>query len=107
MGIAILSGVVASLEPHRNKSDFPKWESHTPGTLTPVNTPDVTVPTRFIACVSKEQSGKKLTATFANLGRQVEIVVSNNLWAVQQADVILLWYAFRLRYRVPLFKGGG
>ncbi|KAF7440386.1 delta 1-pyrroline-5-carboxylate reductase [Pleurotus ostreatus] len=90
MGIAILSGVVASLEPHRNKSDFPKWESHTPGTLTPVNTPDVTVPTRFIACVSKEQSGKKLTATFANLGRQVEIVVSNNLWAVQQADVILL-----------------
>jgi hypothetical protein len=91
MGIAILSGVVASLDPSHA---FPKWESHTPGTLTPSDSPDATVPSRFIACVNREESAAKLRTIFTNLqGRSVEVFVSQNLQAIQQADVVLLWYA--------------
>ncbi|KAJ8522911.1 hypothetical protein ONZ45_g568 [Pleurotus djamor] len=104
MGIAILSGVASSLDPIR-ATDQPKWESHTPGTLTPVSTPDATTPERFIACVSREQSGKRLQATFANLSHHIEVVVANNVWAVQQADVVLLCCKPQLAH-VILNEGG-
>lgn len=95
MGIAILSGMVASLQSSSTGDKIPKWESHTPGTLTPVGPPDgSSVPTRFIACVSREESAKKLRTIFGalgGLGGTVEVVASNNLQAVQQADVVLLW----------------
>ncbi|KAL0947050.1 hypothetical protein HGRIS_013192 [Hohenbuehelia grisea] len=95
MGVAVLSGVVASLESQTgSRPHTEKWESHTPGTLTPVGPPDdATVPTRFIACVSREQSGANLQKTFGGLGQlggTVEVFVSRNLEAVQQADVVLL-----------------
>lgn len=95
MGIAVLSGVVASLdsESSNNHHQFPKWESHTPGTMTPTGPPDSTIPSRFIACVQREESAKKLRSVFAELGvlgRTVEVVSSGNLKAVQEADVVLL-----------------
>ena len=96
MGIAILSGVLASLE---SKSSFhghaqPKWESHTPGTVTPQTLEDETLPSRFIACVSREETARKLATTFlqaGNLGRSVEIVQARNVEAVRQSNVVLLW----------------
>ncbi len=97
MGIAILSGVVASLESEHSSIHglpMPKWESHTPGTLTPTDHDDASIPSRFIACISREESATKLRAIFGGLGRlgsSVEVVVSKNLYAVQQADVVLLW----------------
>jgi pyrroline-5-carboxylate reductase len=98
MGIAILSGVVASLDTVSRLVDGfeqpKKWESHTPGTVTPVNVSDATVPTRFIACVSRNESARKLSATFGGLGAlgsSIEVVPSQNLASVQQADVIILW----------------
>jgi pyrroline-5-carboxylate reductase len=96
MGIAILSGVLDSLEPPSSKilSGLTKWESHTPGTLTPVGPSDASVPSRFMACVSREESAVKLRKIFSGigpLGASVEVLASRNLEAVQKADVVILW----------------
>jgi pyrroline-5-carboxylate reductase len=94
MGIAILSGVIASLESSIDRRSLPKWESHTPGTLTPTTESiDMSTPSRFIACVSRQESVKTLNKTFSALPRAVEVVASRNLEAVEQSTVILLWYA--------------
>jgi len=96
MGIAVLSGIIDSLDTTTKLlNETPKWESHTPGTLTPVGEPDASVPTRFIACVSREESAKKLHNIFGSLGplgQSVEVLTSQNLQAVKSADVVLLWW---------------
>ncbi|TFK54953.1 putative delta 1-pyrroline-5-carboxylate reductase [Heliocybe sulcata] len=96
MGIAILSGVVDSLEA-RNSSTrppHPKWELHTPGTLTPVDSSeDASLPSRFIACVTRSESARKLKGVFSALGpigEKVEVVTGQNLESVRQADVVIL-----------------
>jgi len=94
MGVAIISGVVASLEAKATQP-FPsaKWESHTPGTLTPHEREDESLPSRFIACVSREESVKKLQGIFTApdaFGRNVEILKSQNVKAAGQADTVLL-----------------
>jgi len=100
MGIAILSGVIASLEPRSfdssSSSDVPKWESHTPGTLTPTGPPDASVPSRFIACVGQQDTVTKRRGIFDGLPQHVEVLAGKNLQAAQQSDVVLLWYVFRL-----------
>jgi len=92
MGIAIISGVIASLHPDTVAHNFPKWETHTPGTTTPTDFLDATVPSRLIACVSRPETATKLKATFGRLGRPVEVVASNNVEAILQSDVVMLWY---------------
>ena len=97
MGIAILSGVLSSLDPDSSGS-IPKWESHTSGTVTPVAfvEEDPALPSRFLACVSREVSARGLKSAFteaSRLGAAVEICVANNVQAVKQSDVILLWSA--------------
>lgn len=101
MGIAITSGVLASLESrsplHGNGNLHAKWESHTSGTSTPVNGPDIdpSLPSRFIACVKREETATKLQKTFAELPglvhSPVEVVTDLNVKAVEQSDVVLLW----------------
>jgi pyrroline-5-carboxylate reductase len=96
MGIAVLSGVLASLDADNERThSAPKWESHTPGTLTPTGPPDASIPTRFLTCVSREESAAKLRATFSTFGGSgiVEVLAAQNVKAVRQSDVILLWYA--------------
>ncbi|KAK0228417.1 pyrroline-5-carboxylate reductase [Armillaria fumosa] len=94
MGIAILSGVVDSLDVHsRVPAALHKWESHTPGTMTPVGSPGASTPTRFIACVSQAKSVAKLRTVFDGLGfmgKSIEVLASHNLDAVKQSDVVLL-----------------
>ncbi|THH07299.1 hypothetical protein EW145_g3482 [Phellinidium pouzarii] len=110
MGVAVLSGVVASLEqlPNysvsygvssfsptelRQVSAIPKWEQHTSGTSTPVGAPDASLPSRFIACVSREETVRYLTRIFhgkGGLSDTVEIVAGENLASVRDADVVLL-----------------
>lgn len=100
MGIAVLSGVIDSLEAASSRAISEgltgaklKWESHTPGTLTPTSE-DPAIPTRFIACVKRQESARKLGKTFGDLGRlggTVEIVTaSRNAEAVKSADVVVL-----------------
>jgi len=90
MGIAILSGVIASMESSLNPTTSNKWESHTPGTQTPIGAPVHTLPGRFIACVNRRETATKLTSTFSGLGHPVEVVAGQNLKAVQEADVVIL-----------------
>src|SRR6266478_8020193 len=93
MGIAITSGVLASLHSqsplHGLNSGQPKWESHTPGTSTPTVAAgdDPTLPSRFIACVQREESARRLRETFRAVlgGGAVEITVGENVSAVQGA----------------------
>jgi pyrroline-5-carboxylate reductase len=101
MGIAIASGVLASLHSqsplHGLKSGQPKWESHTPGTSTPAvaDGDDPTLPSRFIACVQREESARRLRENFRAVlgGGAIKVTVGENVSAVQQSDVVLLWYA--------------
>ena len=57
---------------------------------------DETLPSRYLACVSRQESAKKLQGIFydlGGLGPSVEVLVGENVRAAQEADVILLWYA--------------
>jgi len=98
MGVAVTAGVLASLDSrsplHGLGSGQPKWESHTPGTSTPTNIADddPTLPSRFIACVKREESARRLREKFRALvgGEAIEVTVGKNVAAVQQSDVVLL-----------------
>ncbi|TFY81709.1 hypothetical protein EWM64_g2302 [Hericium alpestre] len=97
MGVAITSGVLASLQSRGTLSGVSaaKWESHTPGTSTPANEPeaDPSLPHRFLVCVKRDESARNLLNTFApffGLGPSVDIVVANNVSATKEADVVLL-----------------
>ncbi|KAF8136632.1 putative delta 1-pyrroline-5-carboxylate reductase [Boletus edulis] len=94
MGIAIISGVVASLQSKDNAHIIPKWESHTPGTSTPTaDSPDPSLPSFFIATVSRQESAKKLRHTFSllgGLGASVQVLVGENLAALQRSDIVIL-----------------
>ncbi|KAG6831178.1 hypothetical protein H0H92_012318 [Tricholoma furcatifolium] len=95
MGIAVLSGVIDSLDitSKLNQEPRSKWESHTPGTVTPTGAPDGTVPSRYIACVNRAETVTKLQKIFGVLGAigsSIEIVARQNVPSVEQADVILL-----------------
>ncbi|CAL1704486.1 unnamed protein product [Somion occarium] len=94
MGIAVLSGVLASLDATLSQSAAAKWESHTPGTTTPTLLPtDDSLPSRFVATVSRQESAKRLRSLFfslGGLGPSVEILVGGNVKAVEEADVVLL-----------------
>lgn len=98
MGIAVTSGVIASLgsSASGNVQHAPaKWESHTPGTITPAAPHiDESQPSRFIACVSRQESATRLRGLFfslGGLGPSVQVRVGENVRAVQESQVVLLW----------------
>jgi pyrroline-5-carboxylate reductase len=116
MGVAILSGVIASLEHRVSQNAGPSTPTmfasqlpsatngvstpNMPGTMTPnINVdelPDASIPTRFLACVNRAETAKRLKATFRSTtgilaAENVEILWGENLRAVQESDVILLW----------------
>ncbi|PCH38034.1 pyrroline-5-carboxylate reductase [Wolfiporia cocos MD-104 SS10] len=96
MGIAVVSGVLASLDAKAvTTASVPhaKWESHTPGTLTPHELEDEALPSRFIACVTREESVRKLRDIWSSLtthGYGVEVVKSDNVAGAREASVVLL-----------------
>jgi pyrroline-5-carboxylate reductase len=104
MGVAILSGVLSSLEsrlasPH--DPNGPATREPASGISTPtasmfLDAPDETLPSRFIATVGREETGRKLRKTFAALGGRGESVQiragKGNIDAVKEADVVLIWY---------------
>lgn len=96
MGVAVLSGVLASLDSRTVPTlgrVAEKWEVHTPGTATPTGQPDSALPSRFIACVSRDETATRLRKTFRDIGgrgHDVEVVARQNVQSVQQADLVLL-----------------
>jgi pyrroline-5-carboxylate reductase len=90
MGIAILSGILSSLyelQAPRN----PLLSQGTSGTSTPAieETPE-RLPSRFIACVRRPESAKKVKHALADHLKVVKIVQNDNISAVTEADVVLL-----------------
>lgn len=88
MGIAILSGILASLE----EMQFPKpVQPSASGTSTPLyNDLPARLPSRFIACVRRPETAKKVRAAFGTYPGAVKVVHGENVAAAQQGEVIIL-----------------
>ncbi|KAI4148489.1 MAG: hypothetical protein LQ341_001556 [Variospora aurantia] len=88
LGIAILAGILNSLESHSSRpSPSPS------GTTTPTVQPDdlpTRVPSRFIACVTRHASAKRVKSALASHLSAITILQNQNLKGVQEADVIIL-----------------
>jgi len=86
MGIAILSGILTSLDEMQDSS------KESSGTSTPLyeTAPTTRLPRRFIACVRRPETTKKLKATFQAHASAVSIVQNANVAAAQEADIVLL-----------------
>ena len=103
MGVAILSGVLKSLEARLSAPLNPNSEGREPpsGISTPtasqfLDAPDDVLPSRFITTVGREETIRKLTKVFKAMGRLGEAVEVRggqgvNVQAVQEADVVLVW----------------
>ncbi|OCF56383.1 pyrroline-5-carboxylate reductase [Kwoniella mangroviensis CBS 10435] len=103
MGVAILSGVLSSLEArlsapltqkHHSGETEPPSGISTPTASQFLDAPEESLPSRFIATVGREETGRKLKKTFEGLGRfgsDVEVRAGQgNVQAVKEADVILV-----------------
>ena len=90
MGIAITSGVIASLGSAKTPSD------EAPKCLNLLSNPDPSIPSGFLVTCTRDPTTRKLRDIFQDLGRlgqSVEIIQNGNVEAVKKAHVILLWYA--------------
>jgi pyrroline-5-carboxylate reductase len=93
MGIAIMSGIMAHLDDRSKGVSFLPparlVDNTTPST--PTEELPMTLPSKFIACVRRPQSGKRINEA---LGRYTKwapsIYIDNNIKAVQEADIVLL-----------------
>lgn len=79
MGVAILSGILASLQEHPKAGTSASTEDLPPR-----------VPSRFIACVKRPESAKRVEEALSTYGQDLETVVDDNLRGLQEADVVLL-----------------
>ncbi|KAL8650172.1 MAG: hypothetical protein Q9210_003977 [Variospora velana] len=88
LGIAILAGILNSLGSHSSRpSPSPS------GTATPTAQPDdlpTRVPSRFIACVTRDASAKRVKSALSSHLSTITILQNQNLKGVQEADVIIL-----------------
>lgn len=87
MGIAILSGVLASLQ---DLSGPKPLQAPSSGTSTPMEEVPQALPSRFIACVRKPESAKRVKSALWEHSSSVKVVQNENVASVQKADVILL-----------------
>ncbi|MCJ1252903.1 delta 1-pyrroline-5-carboxylate reductase [Lignoscripta atroalba] len=89
LGIAILSGILLSL--NDTKSSLPSPNSPSPsGTATPSEDLHLRVPSRFIACVRRPESAKRIKTSLSSLTNNLTTLQNENLRGVQEADVVLL-----------------
>ncbi|KAF8853026.1 pyrroline-5-carboxylate reductase [Acephala macrosclerotiorum] len=88
MGIAILSGILNSL--YEIQAPKPAFIESISGTSTPAEEIPTRLPSRFIACVRRHESAKKIKQALAPHLKVVKIVENDNVSACREADVILL-----------------
>jgi pyrroline-5-carboxylate reductase len=87
MGVAILSGVFDSRQAVAARGDL---SSSVSSLADADDAAELTrLPSRFLACVARPESGRRLRKTFAD-AEGVEVFVSDNLRAARAADVVLL-----------------
>lgn len=89
MGVAILSGILSSLEGPRSELVSRSSESLS-GSSTPAESLPLRLPSRFIACVRRPESGKRIKAALGNQSSQVQVFLDQNLQGVREADIVLL-----------------
>lgn len=89
MGIAILSGIMASLSDLR-QSLSPLTSVPQSGTATPTEEQPQRLPSRFLACVRRPESAKKIEKSLAPYNFAFKTLVNDNLRGVKEADVVLL-----------------
>ena len=84
LGIAILSGILSSLSsvgtPARSSS----------GTSTPLEDLPPRTPSRFIACITRPQSAKRVRSELSHLTDSLTILQNENVRGAREADVVLL-----------------
>lgn len=94
MGIAILSGILASL----SEAEGNGAESAPDSKSSTTEDKPFRLPTRYIACVRRPESAKKVEDALAKYGANVTTLSNENVKGVQEADVVLLGckpYMFR------------
>jgi len=90
LGIAILSGILASLSVSQHPS-HPSPAYPDSGTATPTTEmPPSATPSKFIACVRRPESAKRIKLAVAEYGYPVQILQNENVKGVKAADVVIL-----------------
>lgn len=90
MGIAILSGVFAALSDSKPSNGITSIPLSQSGTSTPAEELPPLLPSRFIACVRRPESAKRIKAALSEYPTRIEILLNDNLHGVEAADVVLL-----------------
>ncbi|KAI1367836.1 pyrroline-5-carboxylate reductase [Xylaria arbuscula] len=85
MGVAILSGILSSLQ----EMNAPR-PLQTSGNSTPRDEVPSRLPTRFIACVRRPESAKRVKQTLWEHSASLKVVQKDNVAAVMKAEVVLL-----------------
>lgn len=89
MGIAILSGIMSTIEDMN--SGAPTSRQPHSGTATPAEEYPLSLPTRFVACVRRPESAKRIkTSLSSHPSVSLTTLLNDNVQGVQKADVILL-----------------
>ncbi|KAI9880194.1 MAG: delta 1-pyrroline-5-carboxylate reductase [Pleopsidium flavum] len=89
LGIGILSGILSSL----SDLNAPASTAHDPsrsGTATPSEELPPRIPSRFIACVRRPESAKRIKTSLSAFQSSITILQNENLKGAQEADVVLL-----------------
>jgi len=79
MGVAILSGILNSLQEH-SKDEKSEDSEDLPAR----------VPSRFIACVKRKESAKRVEDALSSYKQDLTTVVDDNQRGIKEADIILL-----------------
>lgn len=87
MGIAILSGILSSLQ---DLSAPRPLQTPSSGTSTPQEELPERLPTRFIACVRRPDSAKRVKSALWEHSAAVKVVQNDNVASVHKAEVVLL-----------------
>ncbi|KAI0400962.1 pyrroline-5-carboxylate reductase dimerization-domain-containing protein [Xylaria palmicola] len=85
MGIAILSGILSSLQEMSGPRPLQTCASSTPRDEVPSR-----LPSRFIACVRRPESAKRVKQALWEHSASVKVVQKENVAAVMKAEVVLL-----------------
>lgn len=87
MGIAIMSGIMSHLEDPSRSIGASASPS---GTSTPMEEYPQRLPAKFIACVRRNESAKRIKQTVGHHKVPLTVAVNDNVKAVRDGDVIIL-----------------
>ncbi|KAI1174150.1 pyrroline-5-carboxylate reductase [Nemania sp. FL0916] len=86
MGVAILSGILSSLQ----EMSGPRPLQMCSSSSTPRDEVPSRLPSRFIACVRRPESAKRVKQALWEHSASLKVVVKDNVAAVMKAEVVLL-----------------